>query len=153
MPYICLLYILEVTPYTTVLRLIPYGNILHRLPSTCSQSQHPRSRTTCPCGPSKSTTRPHSQTTRPISKPWQRRCTRSNSRFQNERERIDVWGMPLPVDMSNEDRVARCMTHMEAEIASRESAPADTVYHFHIPQLHGYKWLLGFLIIDRPQEH
>ncbi|KAI0429382.1 hypothetical protein F5Y09DRAFT_310404 [Xylaria sp. FL1042] len=62
-------------------------------------------------------------------------------------DRIDVWGMPLPADMSDEERVARCKAHQQAEIASRDGAAND----FPIPPLDSHReWQRGIVIIDRP---
>ncbi|KAI1365679.1 hypothetical protein F5Y08DRAFT_303377 [Xylaria arbuscula] len=72
---------------------------------------------------------------------------------RDERDRVDVWGMPLPIDMPDEERVARCKAHMQAEIVARECAPAGTAYDFHIPQLSTINmWKRGLVIIDRQQE-
>ncbi|KAI1272737.1 hypothetical protein F5Y07DRAFT_403103 [Xylaria sp. FL0933] len=66
---------------------------------------------------------------------------------REEPDRIDVWGMPLPVDMSDEERVARCRAHQQAEIAARDAA---AVNDFPIPPLDGEHWQRGIVIIDRP---
>ncbi|KAI1352292.1 hypothetical protein F5Y01DRAFT_280462 [Xylaria sp. FL0043] len=62
-------------------------------------------------------------------------------------DRFDVWGMPLPTEMSDEERVARCRAHQQAEIASQDAA---AVKDFQIPPLRGAHWQRGIVIIDRP---
>ncbi|KAF1951798.1 hypothetical protein CC80DRAFT_538548 [Byssothecium circinans] len=65
-------------------------------------------------------------------------------------DRIDVWGMPLATDVSDEERIAKCKAHVLAEIASRNTAGNSD---FHIPQLNAHdQWQRVILIIDRPQE-
>ncbi|KAF4831580.1 hypothetical protein CGCTS75_v005102 [Colletotrichum tropicale] len=69
-------------------------------------------------------------------------------------DRIDLWGMPLAVDASIEERIKKCRAHACAEIASREHAD-DT---FHISRLINHvdwprsDWRRVIIIIDRPPE-
>ncbi|EOO00538.1 hypothetical protein UCRPA7_3957 [Phaeoacremonium minimum UCRPA7] len=65
-------------------------------------------------------------------------------------DRIDVWGMPLAANASDEERITRCKTHLLAEVASRNTAESD---EFHISRLSANEqWQWAILIIDRPRE-
>ena len=65
-------------------------------------------------------------------------------------DRIDVWGMPLSVDVSDEERVAKCKGHSLAEAASRNTAENPG---FSIPRLCiRERWQRGIVIIDRTRE-
>ncbi|KAI1873525.1 hypothetical protein JX265_005147 [Neoarthrinium moseri] len=68
---------------------------------------------------------------------------------RGEPDRIDVWGMPLAADASDEERIAKCKAHVLAEIASRNTAGAAD---FNIPRLNSHEqWQRAIVIIDRPQ--
>lgn len=65
-------------------------------------------------------------------------------------DRIDVWGIPLPTTVSDEERIEKCKAHFMAETASREVAACDG---FHISLLDDDDdWQRGIVIIDRPKE-
>lgn len=64
-------------------------------------------------------------------------------------DRIDVWGMPLSTDASDEERMAKCKAHVLAEISWRDATGST---EFHIPRLNvREKWQRGIIIIDRPE--
>lgn len=57
-----------------------------------------------------------------------------------DRDRIDVWGMPLPFETSESERIARCKMHFEGFVQSE---------FMRLPSFH-WRWRKGILIIDRP---
>ncbi|PVH98060.1 hypothetical protein DM02DRAFT_61357 [Periconia macrospinosa] len=64
--------------------------------------------------------------------------------------RLDLWGMPLPSDTNTQTRIEKCIAHMSAEIAWR-----NTVENFEFeisPICSRDKWGRALLIIDRPEE-
>jgi hypothetical protein len=67
---------------------------------------------------------------------------------RGEPDRIDVWGMPLAVDISDEGRIAKCKSHHLAEIASRK---ALNIVDFHIPVRPNWMYERAIIIIDRPE--
>ncbi|KAK7989990.1 hypothetical protein PG989_010305 [Apiospora arundinis] len=65
-----------------------------------------------------------------------------------DRDRIDVWSLPLPADLSDEEKLATCKAHLLAEIAARD---AGDITGFPIERVHDYhKWGRALYIIDRP---
>ncbi|KAF4938573.1 hypothetical protein K4K60_003869 [Colletotrichum sp. SAR11_57] len=61
--------------------------------------------------------------------------------------RIDIHGFPLPADLPEADRVARCVAHHRAEVAMRNaSGTAD----FFIPPNFSELWEYQIIIIDNP---
>ncbi|KAJ8118443.1 hypothetical protein OPT61_g584 [Boeremia exigua] len=63
--------------------------------------------------------------------------------------RIDVWGLPLATDVSEEERIAKCKAHLLAEIAARENSGDDNCY---ISELSGHdQWSRSIIIIGRPE--
>ncbi|KAH0444741.1 hypothetical protein CcaCcLH18_00399 [Colletotrichum camelliae] len=70
-------------------------------------------------------------------------------------DRIDLWGMPLAVDASTEERITKCRAHACAVIASRERA--DDTFHVsrlinHLDWPRSEDWNRVIIIIDRAQE-
>ncbi|KAI8283800.1 hypothetical protein K4K59_007639 [Colletotrichum sp. SAR11_240] len=66
----------------------------------------------------------------------------------DEETRIDVWGMPLPLEASDEDRVAKCHAHSKVEIVWRKM---DSDGEFRMPPRKFVpQWHRVMLIIDRP---
>lgn len=68
-----------------------------------------------------------------------------------DRERIDVWGMPLASDMSEKERVEKCKAHAAAEVASRNCDGVPHEYPINSLSIN-YSWQQVFIIIDRPME-
>ncbi|KAK8021717.1 hypothetical protein PG990_006855 [Apiospora arundinis] len=66
----------------------------------------------------------------------------------DDRDRIDVWSLPLPADLSDEERIATCKAHLLAEIAARDGGDI-TGFPIERCQDHG-KWGRALYIIDRP---
>jgi hypothetical protein len=65
-------------------------------------------------------------------------------------DRIDVRGMPLATNITEEERIEKCKAHFMAETAARDVAAVDG---FHIPLLEANsQWQRAIVIIDRPQE-
>ncbi|KAK8132254.1 hypothetical protein PG999_000427 [Apiospora kogelbergensis] len=64
-----------------------------------------------------------------------------------DRDRIDVWGLPLSADLSDEERIATCKAHLLAEIAARDGGETE----FPIERI-GNSFTFGraLYIIDRP---
>lgn len=73
-------------------------------------------------------------------------------------DRLEVWGMPLPDDMPEDEKAARCKAHAVAEIASRDAAAATAAatsddVGFPIPKVDVQeRWQRGIVIVDRPRE-
>lgn len=65
------------------------------------------------------------------------------------RDRIEVHGFPLPVDMPEEERVEACVRRHKAEVAARhEARRAD----FFIPVMMYRPWRRRFIIIDQVRD-
>ncbi|KAI9149623.1 hypothetical protein HJFPF1_11678 [Paramyrothecium foliicola] len=63
-------------------------------------------------------------------------------------DRIDVFGLPLAANRSDEEIIETCKTHASAEITSRNSENAE----YRIPPLKvNWQWHWAIIIIDRPQ--
>lgn len=73
-------------------------------------------------------------------------------RFLNDRgepDRIDVWGIPLPTNTSEEERIAKCKAHFLAEVASRNASGNP---EFYMPRLKAReKWQRAIVVIYKPQ--
>ncbi|KAI0377078.1 hypothetical protein F5Y04DRAFT_264993 [Hypomontagnella monticulosa] len=68
---------------------------------------------------------------------------------RGEPDSINVWGMPLAPDISEEERIAKCKAHLLAEAASREATGNEDLF---ISQPSHDEWQWAILIIDRPPE-
>ncbi|KAK8094775.1 hypothetical protein PG997_001460 [Apiospora hydei] len=67
-----------------------------------------------------------------------------------DRDRIDVWGLPLPADLSDAEKIATCKAHLLAEIAARDGdGGGDT--EFPIARVNDWeKFGRALYVIDRP---
>ncbi|KAI1399494.1 hypothetical protein F4819DRAFT_464778 [Hypoxylon fuscum] len=62
--------------------------------------------------------------------------------------RIDLYGLPMPVDTEGEERVTRCVAHQKAEIATRNATGRSD---FFIPPTFGDQWDRGIIIVNKPE--
>ena len=68
---------------------------------------------------------------------------------RNRPDRIDLYGMPMPVDTPEEVRVAQCVAHQRAEIAARNATGNGD---FFIPPSFGHFYNRIIVVIDKPEE-
>lgn len=75
----------------------------------------------------------------------------SSPRGPEERDRIDLFGMPFPIDTCDEKKAEACQTHLIAEIASR--AVDQKLGPHVIPEFSDNPiWTRWLIIIDRPKK-
>ncbi|KAK7947917.1 uncharacterized protein PG986_008803 [Apiospora aurea] len=72
-----------------------------------------------------------------------------------DRDRIDVWGLPLPADPSDAEKIATCKAHLLAEIAARGGGDGDGdsggETEFPIARVNDWETFgRALYIIDRP---
>ncbi|SPO01996.1 uncharacterized protein DNG_04669 [Cephalotrichum gorgonifer] len=74
--------------------------------------------------------------------------TRMNFRDPESEDRLDVYGLPMSTDTSDDERVNRCIAHQKAEIESRHSTGRTDFYISGTCEPSDYRRFL--LIIDGP---